>query len=256
MLTRFLTGNGRIDPTTDGWRLHLGPATGYSDAQLDDTQGRWRRGLLHRPPVRLTLEARASSAEPGGTLGFGFWNDPFPAWGVQAGAKRLLPASPQALWFFYASPPSDIPFSADGPGSGWTAARFQGPALPGSVIAAMGAAGLAGMSIVRWRIPLLKMYRRWFAGSQSPLLGGLDSWHAYRIDWKKGSAYFSVDDRVVLETNTAPAGPLGLVIWIDNQWAALSASAGLRFGLLPSSEEAWLDVRSLQLNGRPLQVRS
>jgi len=254
MLTRTLAGQGSIEPTRDGWRLHLGPTTGYSNAQLDDTSGRSRRDLFHRPPVRLSLEARASSTAPGGTLGFGFWNDPFPAWGGQAGARRLLPASPRALWFFYASPPSEIPFSPGGPVSGWTAARFQGPSVPGVAVAAMGAAGWAGMSIARLRSPLLRRYWRWFAGSQSPLLDGLDSWHAYQIDWIEGSARLAVDERVVLETHGPLPGPLGLVLWIDNQWAALSNTAGLRFGVLPTLEEAWLEIRSLRLDGRPLQV--
>jgi hypothetical protein len=254
MLTRFLAGNGRIEPATDGWRLCRGPTTGYCDAQLDDTQGRSRGDLLHRTPARLTIEARASAPDPGGTLGFGFWNDPFPAWGGQAGAGRLLPASPRALWFFFASPPSEIPFSADGPKAGWTAASFHGPPFPGVAMAAMGAAGLAGMSVVRLRAPLLKIYRRWFGGGQSSPLGGLDSWHTYQIDWGADSACFRVDDRVVLETHAAMSGPLGLVIWIDNQWATLSEAAGLRFGVLPSLPEAWLDVRSLRLNGRTLQV--
>jgi hypothetical protein len=255
MLTRTLAGKGRIEPTTDGWRLHLGPTTGYIDAQLDDTQGRSRRKLLHQPPVRLTLEARASSPAPGGTLGFGFWNDPFPAWGGQSGARRLLPASPQALWFFYASPPSELPFSRGGPGSGWTAAAYQGPTLPGWMIAAMGAAGFAGMAIASLRARLLSQYWRWFKGSQSPPLGGLDAWHAYQIDWREETARFVVDDHLVLETHRPTPGPLGLVIWIDNQWAALSETAGLQFGVLPSQDDAWLEIRSLRLDGAPLPVR-
>ncbi len=70
----------------------------------------------------------------------------------------------------------------------------------------------------------------------------------------RNSTRFAVDERVVLETHEPSSGPLGLVIWIDNQWAALSKTAGLRFGVLPTLEEAWLEVRSLRLDGRPLQV--
>jgi hypothetical protein len=254
MLTRYLAGKGRVEPTTDGWRLRLESAAGYSDAQLDDTSGRSRRELRHRPPIRLTLEARASSPSPAGTLGFGFWNDPFPSWAGEAGARRLLPGSPRALWFFHRSSPSEIPFSLGGPGAGWTAAAYHGPAVPGLVIAAMGAGALAGMSIPRLRAPLLRRYWRWFAGRQSLPLRGLDSWHAYEIDWREDSARFLVDDRLVLEAQLPGNVPLGLVIWIDNQWAALSETAGLRFGVLPSLHDSWLEVRSLRLDGQPLEL--
>jgi hypothetical protein len=111
------------------------------------------------------------------------------------------------------------------------------------------------MSIPRLRAPLLRRYWRWFVGRQSQPLSGLDSWHAYQIDWQDESARFLVDDRLVLATHLRQSGPLGLVIWIDNQWAALSETAGLRFGVLASPQSSWLEVRSLQLNGQPLEVR-
>jgi hypothetical protein len=256
MLRRYLAGDGRLEPTTDGWRLEVNPATGYNDAQLDDTRGRARGDFLHRPPVRLTVEARASSASPPGTLGFGFWNDPFPSWAGEAGAGRRLPASPQALWFFHAAPPSELPFSPGGPASGWTAAVLRGPPVPGPVIAAIGAAGLAGIAIPRLRRPLLRQYWRWFSGEQSARLTGLDAWRAYEIDWRDDAVQFRVDGLPVLDSSLSPPGPLGLVIWIDNQWATLSATAGLRFGVLPSSSGAWLELRSPRLNDRPLQLGS
>jgi hypothetical protein len=204
----------------------------------------------------LTLEARASSASPPGTLGFGFWNDPFPAWAGEAGAGRRLPASPQALWFFHASAPSELPFSPGGPASGWTAAVLRGPSVSGLVIAAIGAAGFAGMAIPGLRRPLLRQYWRWFSGHQSARVAGLEDWRAYEIDWREDAVRFRVDDRPVLESRLSHPGPLGLVIWIDNQWAALSATAGLRFGVLPSSPGARLEIRSPRLNDRPLQLSS
>jgi hypothetical protein len=254
MLRPFNPGSGRVEARPDGFRLHIGPASGYSDAQLDDTRGRPRRGLLHRPPSRLTLEARASAAAPGGTLGFGFWNDPFPSWAGEAGAGRLLPASPQALWFFYASPPSHIPFSPDGPPDGWAAAAYRGPALPGVALTAAAAAGAVGMLISPLRAALLRAHWRWFEGRQSAPLTGLESWHGYGVDWQDDHATFTVDGRVVLEASLRVAGPLGIVIWIDNQWASLSMDVGLRAGVLPSLPESWLDVRAVELNGSPVEV--
>jgi len=216
----------------EGWRLHIGPSGSYSNAQLDDTAGRARHHLLHRPPVELRLEARTSSPSPGGTLGFGFWNDPFPSWGGAAGAGRLLPASPRALWFFHASKPSQIPFSPEGPRNGWTAAAYRGPAFPDLVVAAMAAGAGAGMLVPRWRARLMRQYWRWFVGFQSSALGDLEAWHAYAIDWREEKVRFTVDDRLVLESSFELRDPLGLVLWIDNQWAALTAEAGLRAGVL------------------------
>ncbi len=76
----------------------------YSNAQVDDYRGLSRRRFPWRPPAKLTVRARFShpAGHLKGTAGFGFWNDPF----LMTGAR--LPALPQAIWFFYASPPSDM----------------------------------------------------------------------------------------------------------------------------------------------------
>ena len=103
-------GGGTVDRDAGGViRLGLPPVDpGYADAQLDDTAGRPRAELRHRPPFRMRLRARVSTPRPVGTLGFGLWNDPFAFSLGFAGASRKLPAWPQALWFFYGSPPNDL----------------------------------------------------------------------------------------------------------------------------------------------------
>jgi hypothetical protein len=233
--------------------MALGPARAYSDGQLDDTRGRPRQALLHRPPLRLTLEARAS-ATPGGTLGFGFWNDPFPSWAGEAGAGRHLPASPRAIWFFHAAPPCELPFARRGPATGWTGSTLRGPALPGVLVAGLGAAAVAGMALPPLRTHLLAVYWRWFAGAQSDTIEGLDRWRTYQIDWKEDVATFEVDGRTILASRCPPASPLGLVMWIDNQWATFSRRRGIRFGVSPSFEESFLEVRRVRLNGIPLSA--
>jgi hypothetical protein len=155
--------------------------------------------------------------------------------------------SPRTLWFFHASPPSDLPFSPGGPGSGWTASTLVGPRLPGLAITPLGVAAAGGMMVRALRPLVMRAYWRWMRGVQSPPLGGLDEWHRYEIDWEVRQARLSVDGRVVLE-GPSPPGPLGLVIWIDNQWAAFSRTAGLRFGVLPSLPPAWLEIRGCHLN--------
>jgi hypothetical protein len=57
------------------------------------------------------MTVRACFSHPAGTLrgtaGFGFWNDPF----LMTGAR--LPALPRAIWFFYASAPSEMKLDLD-----------------------------------------------------------------------------------------------------------------------------------------------
>jgi hypothetical protein len=57
---------------------------------------------------------------------------------------------------------------------------------------------------------------------------------------------FSIDGGPVFEAPLSPRSRLGLVIWIDNQYAALPPDGSLRFGALPASEPAWLEVREVQ----------
>ncbi len=253
-LSKFLAGEAAISEIDGGWRLQVPASRAYVDAQLDDTQHRGRGSFAHRPPLEFSLEARAASASPRGTLGFGFWNDPFPSVGGQAGAERILPAAPQALWFFHGSAESDLPFAPGSPGSGWRAASLRTPGVPPAAVAIAGAGLFVGLSIPALRRPLVRAVWRAVEGAQSPLLPGLDQWHAYQIEWTRELTTFRVNSVTVLEVHGRPSAPLGLVIWIDNQWAVFSESRGLRFGVCPTTEAAWLEVRRLRLNGAPLSL--
>jgi hypothetical protein len=204
--------------------------------------------------VNLSLEARASGAGAVGTLGFGFWNDPFPSFAGEAGARRLLPASPQVLWFFSSSPPSDLPFSREGAGAGWRAASLRTPALPGMLVAALGAASFAALSLRPTRRILISLAWTLVNGAQSAPIEGIEEWRRYEIDWSEGRARFSVDGATVLDSSTPPTDALGLVLWIDNQWATFSTEKGLRFGIRPLAAGASLELRGLRLNGRSLNV--
>jgi hypothetical protein len=54
-----------------------------------------------------------------------------------------------------------------------------------------------------------------------------------------------VDDALVLETSVSPRPPLGLVIWIDNQFAAFTPEGKVGFGVL-KNEAAWLEIEILE----------
>jgi hypothetical protein len=57
-----------------------------------------------------------------------------------------------------------------------------------------------------------------------------------------------VDGETVLLTRISPLGPLGLVIWIDNQFAAIPADGRLRSGTLESIDNNWVVISQLSLS--------
>lgn len=246
-LHRLLLGGGLIRPTSaGGFRLAIPAAPrGYADAQLDDTARLTRSRFVWKPPVRLGLRARASSAHPAGTLGFGFWNDPFAfSWGF-GGAGRL-PASPRALWFFYGSPPNDFTFVPEGEGRGWKAMSIDGPDIPSLVLAPLAAAAviLARVPLARGRV--VRAVTERVHASEQVLKPRLDEWHTYFIEWTTEKAGFRVDGQLVLEA-VPPRPPMGLVIWIDNQFAVVSPQKGFDFGTVPSTAEQWLEIEDLRV---------
>ena len=257
---RIECGSGRL--ALDGGRLRLinGPTSAqrYSNAQIDDYQGLPRRRLLWSPPLRLTVRARFSHPGPrldgpcdfvyppaadggpilSGTAGFGFWNDP-----LAPGSR--LPALPRALWFFYASPPSNMKLDLRTPGCGWKAATIdasRGPALLLAPIAPLA-------------VPLLNSraaYRRLWPGiqqavgvSEAPVDADMTGWHTYVIEWGRRRARFLVDGVPVLDCATPPRGPLGLVIWLDNQAMVVTPQGRLRHRLLATQGEQWLELDSV-----------
>ena len=59
-----------------------------------------------------------------------------------------------------------------------------------------------------------------------------------------------MDGVEILHTDIAPSGPMSLVIWVDNQYAALPPNSRLRYGTLPNPEPAWMEIRELSIQGK------
>jgi hypothetical protein len=72
-------------------------------------------------------------------------------------------------------------------------------------------------------------------------------WHRYRLEWRESGVAFEVDDVRVLESSVSPRPPLGLVIWIDNQYAAFTPAGKIGFGVLANPEPAWLEIKDINL---------
>ena len=71
-------------------------------------------------------------------------------------------------------------------------------------------------------------------------------WHNYALEWQAQWVLFQVDGRVIFETPLSPRGRLGLVLWIDNQYAAWRPDGRLGYGTL-SNPDAWLEITNLEL---------
>ena len=109
-------GQTRIGESEVVLSLPAADSTAYHDAQITDYAMR-HPTFENCPPLRLGLRARASG-EIRGTAGFGFWNQLF-----VPGSRRLRP--PQAIWFFFGSPPNNIALAHSVAGSGWKAATIN-----------------------------------------------------------------------------------------------------------------------------------
>lgn len=247
--TKLLLGGGRIEGDIRvATRLVLPSVRrGYADAQIDDTQRLPRRRFRWHPPLQMTLQARASSAAPLGTLGFGFWNDPFTLSLGQGGAMRRLPASPRAIWFFYGSPPNDFAFTPGMPGHGWKAMSLDGPRLPSLLLLPAAAAAVALSRVPFLRRLILTVALSTVHARECPLGVGLGEWHTYNLEWRPCEVIFRVDGEVVLAAQDPPPPPLGFVTWIDNQYAVISPDRGFGFGFLATREPQWLELRGLRL---------
>lgn len=235
-------GGGQVDRDGDRLKLTVPPIAGrvYADAQIEDYYRLRRSRFPASPPARFSLRARASHSQPAGTLGFGFWNDPFSLTGG-------VLASPNAVWFFYASPPSDMALVDGVPGRGWKAASLNTGRLPGLVLAPAALAAVLLTRVPGLGRPVMAAARRVIQAHEAPLDDiALTDWHAYAVDWQPGQAVFSVDGVERLRAPHPPQGPLGFVLWIDNQYAIASREGQFSFGLCDVKEAQWLEVEDLR----------
>lgn len=233
----------------NGWHLEIAAHKhlGYHLAQLDDHGVLPRRSFIWRPPLTFSLQARASAEDLPGTWGFGLWNDPFSFLLAYNQFVPRLPTLPEAAWFFYASPHNYLSFRNDLPANGFLAATFRSLKIPTLLVdlasPALGLAFIPGAA--QWVRGLLRRVVRQEAAQVNT---HLTDWHTYRLLWAEETTTFYIDEVMLLQTGVSPHPPMSLVIWIDNQYAASPPTGGLKYGYLPSTAPAWLEIRDVNMD--------
>lgn len=236
-------GSSVYEASSEVWRLEIpaGPKGHYSLAQLDDYHSLKRAELPWQPPLHITVRARASAQNLPGTWGFGLWNDPFSLSLGLGGAERRFPALPNAAWFFHASPPNFLSFRNDLPAQGFLASTFRSRNIPAIFLALATPLGAllvipGAAQIGRW------LLRHMIHQDAHKIETDVTAWHTYELDWNFDRVQLAVDRQIVLDTPVSPLGPLSLVLWIDNQYAALPPKGIMAYGSLSVPEPAWLEL--------------
>lgn len=225
--------------------LPEGPARAYRVAQLDDYHTLARSRFRWQEPTTLSLRARLSAAHHPGTWGFGLWNDPFSLSLGLGGMARRLPALPNAAWFFFASSENYLSFRNDKPAQGFLAQVFSAPRIPSLLMApaALGLPLLAFRPLASW---LRAISSRVIREDSAALSVDVTQWRHYRLRWDASGVTFEIDGAAAFRTNLRPQGPLGLVIWIDNQYAAWMPDGRLGMGTL-AHPSAQLEIETLEV---------
>ena len=255
-----------------------GKADKYRLAQLSDYTHLSRRKFPHAS-LTLNLSARASSDSIPGTWGFGLWNDPFGMSLGFGGRPFRVPALPNAVWFFRASGENYLSFRPER-NEERTLRRMQSKGASSSTSGAKNAAHsaqrevaangflaqtfraprfhplvvLAGLALPFSRRMTRQLMSRVVAEDGVELSRGdaciaPTDWHRYKFEWSPKRVLFEVNDAQVFESAVSPNPPMGLVIWIDNQYAAFPPEpyGKIGFGVLENPEPAWLEIKDLKV---------
>ena len=186
-----------------------------------------------------------------GTWGFGLWNDPFGLSFGYGGKPFRLPALPNAVWFFGASKENYLSFKEP---AGFDTASPTQPAVNGFLAQSFRSPKFhpflipAGMALPFSRKLTRRLMSQVIAEDGVRLDVDTRQWHRYRLGWSQKRVVWEVDDVRVFESDVSPNPPLGLVIWIDNQYAAFTPEGKIGFGVLENPEPAWLEIKNVELS--------
>lgn len=239
-------GVNRLSENNVHLEIPAGSKFQYRLAQLDD-HGAHQRSRFHwKAPLTFSLQARVSAQALPGTWGFGLWNDPFNFAITHNLLMPRLPALPDAAWFFYASPENYLSVYDDLPSNGFLAATFSSLKVPTAVL--LLSSPIFALALLPGAAQgVRRLLRRWVKQDAAQVQACLTDWHLYRIEWEAHHVAFYMDEVELKRTNIVPHPPLSLVIWIDNQYAALPPNGRLKFGDSANPEPAWMEIKDMRM---------
>jgi hypothetical protein len=72
-------------------------------------------------------------------------------------------------------------------------------------------------------------------------------WHDYLFRWNTDNVVFEIDGHPIFSTPVSPLGPLGLVLWIDNQYALFDPTGKIKAGTLENQVPEWMEIEGLEI---------
>jgi hypothetical protein len=109
----------------------------------------------------------------------------------------------------------------------------------------------AGLALPFSRKTTRKLLSKVIDEDSSAISVDVTQWHRYRLEWEAKRTAWYVDDALMFESSVSPnaSRPLGVIIWIDNQYAAFTPEGRIAFGVLEGEEE-WLEVEDIVISER------
>ncbi len=153
---------------------------------------------------------------------------------------------PEAIWFFYASTPSNMALVPGIPGWGWKAQVVHSMKLSSLAASVPLAATIAFGLLTGKTRPAARWMQKVSGAYEAILPVEMNEWHTYTLKWQHDEALFWVDDQLVLRSPHSPTRPLGFVAWLDNQYAVATPRGVLRFGTVDSGPQ-WLELESVKI---------
>ena len=240
-LFHYSRNGASVSSTSNGFRFTIPESllNQFRLAQADSYARLPRREFSTRPPLTFSLRARASSESIPGTWGFGLWNDPFGLSLGFGGNSFSLPALPNAIWFFHASKKNYLSFRADKPTQGFFVQVMSSPDFHPLLLP-------IGLVFPFSKKNARRYLSRIIDEDAATVSVDVTQWHSYRFEWSLNRSTFWVDESLVLDTPVSPRPPLGLVIWMDNQYAAFTPDGELKWGLENNLTEARLEIENIE----------
>ena len=154
---------------------------------------------------------------------------------------------PQAAWFFFGSPPNDLPLAHHGVGRGWFASTINARSLKAIMLIPAAPIVLLLNQFRPLRNRIWPHIQERLGITFRPLQVEMTEWHTYCVHWDKTGCTFLVDEHEVLRTEAAPGGPLGFVCWLDNQYMILTKRGRFGWGTKPTNQEQILHITDLEI---------